>query len=382
LYTAENRMSLYITKGTKLNITADNNVFYTSMLITGKGSAENQYIVRKTAISGEINQEEMYSLGETEFLAALEKVKSRLQANFASTKFEDPTYKAKEAKNLWYFEQLFIQNYPDYHAHYAKVADFEASDAFPKLEASIDLDNEQDYLFSNAYKQIVSNIFNETVDRKMNHAEGYSSAVALPEIKKIKSQSFKNAMVKALSYEIETSNPNSTQIYNELMTLTTNSLFKLEMTDKYNKTMALVAGKPSPGFDYENHKGGKTSLESLKGTYVYIDVWATWCGPCREEIPSLQKIEEQFKDKNVRFVSISIDTKKDYEKWRNMVTDKQLGGIQLMADNAQKSQFAKEYAINSIPRFILIDPNGNIANPNAPRPSDPKLLELFAELKI
>lgn len=189
-------------------------------------------------------------------------------------------------------------------------------------------------------------------------------------------------MAKALSYEIGTSNPNSTELYTELMTLTTNTLFKKELTDKYNKTKALVAGKPSPAFDYENHKGGKISLESLKGTYVYIDVWATWCGPCRQEIPSLQKVEEQFKEKNVRFVSISVDTKKDNEKWRKMVTDKQLGGIQLFADNDWSSQFIKDYAIDSIPRFILVDPNGNIVNPDAPRPSDPKLLELFAELKI
>jgi thiol-disulfide isomerase/thioredoxin len=71
----------------------------------------------------------------------------------------------------------------------------------------------------------------------------------------------------------------------------------------------LISGKPSPVFDYENHKGGKTSLESLKGSYVYVDVWATWCGPCRQEIPLL-KVEQQFEGKNIKFVSISVDTQK------------------------------------------------------------------------
>jgi hypothetical protein len=65
-----------------------------------------------------------------------------------------------------------------------------------------------------------------------------------------------------------------------------------------------------------------------------------------------------------------------------MVTDKNLGGIQLFADNDWNSQFVKEYAIDSIPRFILISPDGTILNADAPRPSDPKLTELLDGLKI
>lgn len=129
----------------------------------------------------------------------------------------------------------------------------------------------------------------------------------------------------------------------------------------------------SPTFNYENHKGGTTKLEDLKGKYVYIDVWATWCGPCRAEIPSLKKVEEKYQGKNIAFVSISVDVDKDHEKWKNFVADKQLGGIQLFADKNWKSDFMMSYGINSIPRFILIDPNGKIVKSDAARPSDPEL---------
>jgi hypothetical protein len=64
------------------------------------------------------------------------------------------------------------------------------------------------------------------------------------------------------------------------------------------------------------------------------------------------------------------------------VNTKQLGGIQLLADKDWDSKFIKEYEIQGIPRFILIDPNGNIVNSNAPRPSDSSLIDLFNELKI
>ena len=136
----------------------------------------------------------------------------------------------------------------------------------------------------------------------------------------------------------------------------------------------------APNFDYENHAGGKTSLESLKGKYVYIDVWATWCGPCRAEIPSLKKVEEQFHGKNIAFVSISVDVDKDHEKWKSFVKEKDLGGIQLFADKNWLSDFIKAFNINSIPRFLLIDPNGIVVDADAARPSDPRLQAQLSSL--
>ncbi|URM38058.1 TlpA family protein disulfide reductase [Flavobacterium anhuiense] len=142
-----------------------------------------------------------------------------------------------------------------------------------------------------------------------------------------------------------------------------------ERVSKANK----MVGKPSPGFDYENFKGGKTKLSDLKGKYVYIDLWATWCAPCRAEIPYLQKIEEKYHGKNIEFVSISIDKAKDNEKWKKFVTDKKLGGVQLFADKDWESEFVVNYGVTGIPRFILIDPQGNIVKSDASRPSDPEL---------
>ena len=143
----------------------------------------------------------------------------------------------------------------------------------------------------------------------------------------------------------------------------------------------LPAGASSPVFEnYENHSGGTTSLSDLKGKYVYMDIWATWCGPCKVEIPYLKEVEKEFHDKNIEFVSISIDKIKDHDTWIKMVNEKELGGIQLFADNDWNSKFVKDYFINGIPRFILIDPQGNIVTPDAPRPSNPKLREMLTNL--
>ncbi|OIQ16018.1 MAG: hypothetical protein BM557_10710 [Flavobacterium sp. MedPE-SWcel] len=164
--------------------------------------------------------------------------------------------------------------------------------------------------------------------------------------------------------------------------------FKLIQIDRkrlpfkiYSEVVAArLIGKPSPTFTYENYKGGTTSLEDFKGKYVYIDVWATWCGPCRKEIPHLKKIEKKYHGKKIAFISISIDKAKDHEKWEQLVEKESLSGVQLIADKDWKSDFTMAYGIQSIPRFILIDPKGNVVNANAPRPSDPDLQSVLNSL--
>lgn len=152
-------------------------------------------------------------------------------------------------------------------------------------------------------------------------------------------------------------------------------LFEMKMYFKQKQEQTKLNNAQSPSFDFENYAGGKTKLEDLRGKYVYIDVWATWCGPCRGEIPSLQKVEEKYHDKKIAFVSISVDVQKDHDKWKNFVKEKSLGGIQLFADKDWNSDFTKAFGINSIPRFILIDPNGKVVSADELRPSDPKFQE-------
>ncbi len=147
-------------------------------------------------------------------------------------------------------------------------------------------------------------------------------------------------------------------------------------TDKIKK------GGDSPKFNYPDINGKNVSLDDLKGKYVYVDVWATWCGPCKREIPFLKKLDQEFKGKDIAIVSMSIDKMEDKDKWLKMVKDENLGGIQIMADKDWNSDFVKAYNIRGIPRFILIDKEGKILNDNAPRPSNPNLKELFNSLDI
>ncbi len=119
--------------------------------------------------------------------------------------------------------------------------------------------------------------------------------------------------------------------------------------------------------------GKKVALSDLKGKVVLIDVWATWCGPCKGEIPHLKKLEEQYHGKNVVFMSISVDEVKDLQKWKDFVKNEGLTGLQLFGGNGWKSDVAKFYNITGIPRFMLVDKAGNMVTDDAPRPSNPEL---------
>jgi len=141
-------------------------------------------------------------------------------------------------------------------------------------------------------------------------------------------------------------------------------------------------GADSPKFNYPDTNGKNVSLDDLKGKYVYVDVWATWCAPCKREIPLLKKLVEEYKGKDIVFVSMSIDKMADKEKWLKMVKDEKLQGVQIMADKDWKSDFVRAYNIRGIPRFILIDKEGKILNVDAPRPSNPNLKKLFNSLDI
>ncbi|OXA79083.1 Thiol-disulfide isomerase or thioredoxin [Flavobacterium aquidurense] len=142
---------------------------------------------------------------------------------------------------------------------------------------------------------------------------------------------------------------------------------------EYEKVLHKSVGQKGLEFSYNDINNKPVSFSDFKGKYVYIDLWATWCGPCKAEIPYMKKIEEEYHDKNIVFVSLSLDKAKDNQKWKDFVKKEQLQGIQLMADKDFSSDVAKNYEVNSIPRFLLFDPKGNIINADALRPSSPEL---------
>ena len=119
--------------------------------------------------------------------------------------------------------------------------------------------------------------------------------------------------------------------------------------------------------------GKKVSLSDFKGKVVLVDVWATWCAPCKQEIPHLQVLEKSYSGTDLVVMSISIDSATDRAKWMNFIKKEALTGLQLFGGDGLKSEIVRLHAINAIPRFLLYNKKGELVNAHAPRPSDPAL---------
>jgi thiol-disulfide isomerase/thioredoxin len=137
-------------------------------------------------------------------------------------------------------------------------------------------------------------------------------------------------------------------------------------------------GKSAYDFTLPDSVGHMVSMKDFKGKVVFIDVWATWCGPCKEQIPFLKEIEEEYKDsKDIVFVGISLDRLSDRQKWINMVKKENLQGVQLLDDMGKA--FGKKYQIGAIPRFLLVSKDGKWIEVRCPRPEDKDSLRRYLD---
>lgn len=385
LYDGKNPVFMHLEPGFNINVNYDAKDFENSIEITGKGSEVSNYLVLKRKKEKELfgNAKDTYSLNEEEYKEKLNIIKEAQIQLLVNSKGIPNEYLEKEKRNIEYFYLNRLSDYENAYKYFTKKQDFKVSEDFLSELEGLDYTNSIDFEFSNDYKRIVTDNYRNEANNLAKRDSIKRDLAFLKTVSAIENETIKNGLLFDYANFNMGYSEDVDALYKSFMSNSTNDKNNAKITEKYNKLKALNTGKPSPEFvDYENYAGGTTSLEDLKGKYIYIDVWATWCGPCIAEIPSLKKVEEQFHDNNIKFVSISIDKPSDHEKWKTMVKEKELSGIQLFADNEWKSGFVTDYQISGIPRFILIDPEGNIVKANAPRPSSPKLVELFKELNI
>lgn len=193
---------------------------------------------------------------------------------------------------------------------------------------------------------------------------------ALQEIAKLKKGSFKDKM---LFWQLNKSleDASNSEERNGLVDSFNSNFGNLKYRSKINNINkvleSLGKGKVAPVFEGTNLEGKTVSLADLKGKFVVIDVWATWCGPCKQQAPYFEKMALKYKSNKIQFVGLSVD--EDIKKWFIDAKSKSKATLQIHAND--KNAFGKNYSMETIPRFILIDPNGKFINAKMPQPEEP-----------
>lgn len=376
-----NMISIPTEAGTNLNITYDAKDLST-LLFTGKGNkAARHFRTRDSILFSELKEigkdATLYSNFDkykTKYQGLKQQLLNNLKAN---TEISEKTRTISQ-KHIESFYLNTIHNFSLMGKDNAKVEAY-----IKEFNSIFDPNDEIAYKKSPFYKVTYINYINSK-PKEIAEKEGVTEDKAFFKvINTIKNQYVKDEILYMNASSSMAKSDDIKSYYEAYMKAAVNADYKEEITKTYNRYFAIAKGQPSPKFnDYENYEGGTMSLDDFKGKYVYIDVWATWCIPCTKEIPFLEKVEKQYHDKNIVFISLSIDKQRDKDKWREMIAEKKMKGIQLLADNDFKSDFIKDYIITTIPRFILLDPKGNIISSNALRPSNPQLIELFNQNNI
>ena len=383
--------TIYLKPNDQLQLSMNAEQFDETMKFSGTGALENNYLISKLLLQESLNEDRkaLFSKEETEFIAAHTSNTEQLKTHYESYRKANPdidkAFFADEANQLlytWANERLY---YPSYHAYYTGNEDFKASDAYSNFLSEVQLDNEN-LLDNKAYKQFVTNYIDYRIEEGVNADDELSKMEELKAKfdliqKEIKSEKVRNlALYNQMRSMVRYDGSNVTdEMIAQYKTLNTDEEFQREITETFESWAHLRPGMDAPAFAYTNIKGDTIALAALSGKNVYVDVWATWCGPCKRELPYLEKLQDTYKDNDhIVFASVSID--KDKAAWEKMVKEKDMKGVQVIGDKAWNSSICKDYNIKGIPRFLLIDKLGKIIDANAPRPSSKAIKTVLADL--
>ncbi|MGI6242799.1 MAG: TlpA family protein disulfide reductase [Prevotella sp.] len=363
--------TLFLTPETNMNIAFESDSFGESAVITGTGSQINTYLNNGRLKAIKINDA---GLDEKTFLLKMDSILNANLRELDKAGFPE-SFNRLETKRLTYFTCAMMPSYPYFHKRIAKDSTYVASaDYWNKLEELMAMD--ASLLQFNEFRTFFTEAANIMVKKQypdMKYLDGLiqyvESDVTEPLIREL-------LINKSVYAYIEKNGIDGTDAYREAFhryVKTPQLVRKFEtLCSRWEK---LSAGKPSPDFKCTDLSGKSYTLADFKGKYVYIDIWATWCGPCQREIPYLRKLETKYNGKDIYFVSISCDANR--QTWEKKVKSG-MTGVQLHFDT--DDTFMKQYMINGIPRFILLDKEGKIISADMSRPSDPKTAAQLDEL--
>lgn len=361
---------------------ADGINYARSFKFSGKGAEANNFMIAYANVDEQYKNliAQTFSLEPAAFLQAIDDQKVN-KLNLLETNLKDAGldefYKASKRDiefDCAYRKYVYPQQYFRFTKKLAEVD----SSFFNFLEG-IDMKNPENAKSENFLTLAMSIVYKESVNYDLQDTSLFETY----EYAKVNYEGvIRDAILGKLVYGLVNAKPNELRtlnVYNDYKaTVAKDDNFKA-VEEAFMVWEGLKPGKPAPNFTFADINGNAVSLSDFKGKMVYIDAWATWCGPCIREVPALKAFIEENKNGDVVFMQVSVDRTAQHGKWASMVNENQVDAVQLFTGDNDKG-FGVDYMIKSIPRFILIDKDGNFISSDAPRPSDPEKLKALMNI--
>jgi peroxiredoxin len=368
---------MYLFPDDSLHLTVDAKKFEESIQYTGRGSEINNYLAWKDKNTPMKSSRAMFMMTEKEFTTQLdsERVKSlaALDKWFSGKTNDAPVanFKMYEKAQIDYSWADWRLSYPIGFKYFNQLKYAPAlSENYYDFLKSTQIKDEM-ALNSPNYLRFISNYADHEIG-KLKALDSTSDVNVLKQkyIDEHFTGVIKEHLYNEWIYRTLTSNNDAILGKRLLESYKTFSkdLYWLNMLEqKILKAETLAPGKPAPEFTFHDTKGENVSLKDFRGKVVYLDIWATWCGPCLMEIPAALKLHEEMKGKDIVFLSVSVDN--DEKAWKKMVKSKKLPGVQLISTGGFQSEIAKLYNVKGIPSYFIIGKDGLIVDNDAERPS-------------
>lgn len=370
---------IYVAPGMQLDVYFDKNDFTGSLNFGGIGADINNYKVDKMREADPAMQE-AFKLGPNEFRTWADSLLAAQQSLLKDMPkdHKNDTFWMQEEGEILYSWALNLNNYPAYHKYYSGGEEVELPESFNSYKDDLDINNSK-YLLSSSFKQYLNSAVRQAAAEQ---AEGLDqparNLLNLKTAKEILTNSavFNEYLVSTVLGTMQWTDLADMQgEIDFLMENCTDEAGLAKFNKEYEEWKKLASGQPAVPFEGKDRDGNVVKLADFAGKYVYVDVWATWCGPCKYEIPFLKQLEADYHERNIVFLSYSID--EDKEAWLKFVPENELGGVQIIGENAWESKLCKDYKIMGVPTFMFFGPDGNIINAKMSRPSSQATRDKF-----
>jgi len=356
----ENEALLYIRPEDELTINFDAQQFHNSLVFTGGGADINTYLANRNKVfldeDGEqrdFYKENFYEGNEQTYLRKIDGHYKELYGVLFSGTLEDEDFVNEEMKNLQYGYSLDLLKYEYAKEHYKINDSIRPSKSFLEPLSRVHFDNEQ--LFNKYYEYTKLSILKWRNDIENADNFGYKQDI----ISSIRTEAMKEGVLESLYKLMSRDTPELTKEYFDL--IKANSIsneFIATAKNKYNRIRFVDAEKNISKFKFINDNGEGVRLSDYKDNYIFMNVWASWCKPCVKDFKEVEKLNDEYHDKNILFINVSVDKKENFEQWAAIAKEHK-EAVQLLYQGS-KVKFVNTYDISAIPTGVLLTAEGKV----------------------